>query len=406
VEEFILVLAGGFGKKRHLWGRMKFIQNLQEKWKVGGSQFWLIMLTFALGGSLSGRLCSFLLNLVFLEKNWAFWLVYPLFLTILWPFSVLFVSFFTGQFRFFRGYLARVGAKVFGIGGSAFTSGSYDSTLGSTTSEPSGKSVAAPESSGSTLDSTTTEPSGKSVAAPSTASAAPIHIAIFASGAGSNARKIIEYFEGAGSGLAAAGSNLSSTAATYDSNLTSTASKSTSSQVKVSLIVCNVPDAGVLAIAKEKGIPTLLINKNEFAATGYVESLHNADIQFIVLAGFLWKVPEVLVRAYQPGMKIDGALVNGKENVSKGIINIHPALLPKYGGKGMYGSRVHEAVIAAGEKESGITIHWVNEHYDEGGIIFQANCEVVSGDTPETLADKIHELEHAHFAPTIAKLLG
>jgi folate-dependent phosphoribosylglycinamide formyltransferase PurN len=384
VEEFILVLAGGFGKKRHLWGRMKFIQNLQEKWKVGGSQFWLIMLTFALGGSLSGRLCSFLLNLAFLEKNWAFWLVYPLFLTILWPFSVLFVSFFTGQFRFFRGYLSRVGAKVFGIGSSASPS----------------------ESSGSTLDSTTIEPSGKSVAAPSTASAAPIHIAIFASGAGSNARKIIEYFEGAGSGLAAAGSNLSSTAATYDSNLTSTASKSTSSQVKVSLIVCNVPDAGVLDIAKEKGIPTLLINKNEFAATGYVESLHNADIEFIVLAGFLWKVPEVLVRAYQPGMKIDGALVNGKENVSKGIINIHPALLPKYGGKGMYGSRVHEAVIAAGEKESGITIHWVNEHYDEGGIIFQATCEVVSGDTPETLANKIHLLEHAHFAPTIAKLFG
>ena len=337
MEEFILVLAGGFGKKRHLWGRMKFIQNLQEKWKVGGSQFWLIMLTFALGGSLSGRLCSFLLNLVFLEKNWAFWLVYPLFLTILWPFSVLFVSFFTGQFRFFRGYLARVGAKVFGIGGS--------------------------------------------VTAPSTASAAPIHIAIFASGAGSNARKIIEYFEGAGS-------------------------ESTSSQLKVSLIVCNVPDAGVLAIAKEKGIPTLLINKTEFAATGYVESLHNADIQFIVLAGFLWKVPEVLVRAYQTGMKIDGAFVNGKENVSKGIINIHPALLPKYGGKGMYGSRVHEAVIAAGEKESGITIHWVNEHYDEGGIIIQATCEVVSSDTPETLADKIHVLEHAHFAPTIAKLLG
>jgi phosphoribosylglycinamide formyltransferase-1 len=318
---------------------------------------------------------------VFLEKNWAFWLVYPLFLTILWPFSVLFVSFFTGQFRFFKGYLSRVGVKVFGFGGADSTSGSSGSTLDATTSEPSGKSVAAPESSGSTLDSTTTEPSGKSVAAPSTASAAPVHIAIFASGAGSNARKIIEYFEGAGS-------------------------KSTSSQVKVSLIVCNVPDAGVLAIAKEKGIPTLLINKNEFAATGYVESLHNADIQFIVLAGFLWKVPEVLVHAYQPGMKIDGALVNGKENVSKGIINIHPALLPKYGGKGMYGSRVHEAVIAVGEKESGITIHWVNEHYDEGGIIFQATCEVVSGDTPETLADKIHVLEHAHFAPTIANLLG
>ena len=391
MEEFIWFLACGFGKKRHLWGRMKFIQSLQEKWKVRGSQFWLIMLTFALGGSLSGRLCSFLLNLVFLEKNWAFWLVYPLFLTILWPFSVIFVSFFTGQFRFFRGYLSRVGAKVFGFGGSVATSGSYDSTLDSKTTEPSEKSVAAP----STASAAPTS-SSVSSAATSFSTAAPIHIAIFASGTGSNARKIIEYFEGAISGLAAAG----------DSSLTSEASKSTSSQVKVSLIVCNVPDAGVLAIAKEKGIPTLLINKGEFAATGYVESLHNADIQFIVLAGFLWKVPEVLVRAYQPGMKIDGALVNGKENVSKGIINIHPALLPKYGGKGMYGSRVHEAVIATGEKESGITIHWVNEHYDEGGIIFQATCEVVSGDTPETLADKIHVLEHAHFAPTIAKLLG
>ena len=370
---------------------MKFIQNLQEKWKVGGSQFWLIMLTFALGGSLSGRLCSFLLNLVFLEKNWAFWLVYPLFLTILWPFSVIFVSLFTGQFRFFKGYLSRVGAKVFGIGGSDATSGSSGSTLGSTPGQSSFKTVAAPSTASAA-------PTSSSVS-----SAAPIHIAIFASGAGSNARKIIEYFEGAGSGFASAGSGL---AAAGDSSLTSAASKSTSSQVKVSLIVCNVPDAGVLAIAKEKGIPTLLINKSEFATTGYVESLHNADIQFIVLAGFLWKVPEVLVRAYQPGMKIDGALVNGKENVSKGIINIHPALLPKYGGKGMYGSRVHEAVIAAGEKESGITIHWVNEHYDEGGIIFQATCEVVSSDTPETLADKIHALEHAHFAPTIAKLLG
>jgi len=369
VEEFIWFLAGGFGKKRHLWGRMKFIQSLQEKWKVRGSQFWLIMLTFALGGSLSGRLCSFLLNLVFLEKNWAFWLVYPLFLTILWPFSVIFVSFFTGQFRFFKGYLSRVGAKVFGFG----------------------SSVAAP----STAYAAPTS-SSVSSAATSFLTAAPIHIAIFASGAGSNARKIIEYFERVSSSLAAAG----------ESSLTSAGSKSTSSQVKVSLIVCNVPDAGVLAIAKEKGIPTLLINKDEFSATGYVESLHNADIQFIVLAGFLWKVPEVLVSAYQPGMKIDGAMVNGKENVSKGIINIHPALLPQYGGKGMYGSRVHEAVIAAGEKESGITIHWVNEHYDEGGIIFQATCEVVSSDTPETLADKIHLLEHAHFAPTIAKLLG
>jgi formyltetrahydrofolate-dependent phosphoribosylglycinamide formyltransferase len=300
----------GCGASRRLKPRfsnknsMKAIKRLQEKWKLGTGQFWLVILTFALGGSLSGRLCSFLLKLVFLEKNWAFWLVYPLFLTILWPFSVIFVSFFTGQFAFFKGYLTRVGSRLLGRG-------------------------------------------------------KPVHIAIFASGAGTNARKIIEYFE--------------------NKDL----------RIKVSLIVCNVQGAGVLEIAEEKGIPSLMINKSDFAANGYVESLKNAGIDFIVLAGFLWKVPEVLVRAYP-----------------KAIINIHPALLPKYGGKGMYGARVHEAVIAAGEKESGITIHWVNEHYDEGAIIFQAKCSIDANETADSLANKIHALEHGHFAPTIEKLLG
>ena len=235
---------------------------------------------------------------------------------------MIFVSFFTGQFAFFKGYLSRVGSRLLG--------------------------------SGSAADS-----ASEKYAAPSTASSAPIHIAIFASGAGTNARKIIEYFENKGL------------------------------RFKVSLIVCNVPGAGVLEIAKEKGIPSLIINKTDFTATGYVESLQNADINFIVLAGFLWKVPEVLVKAYP-----------------KAIINIHPALLPKYGGKGMYGARVHETVIAAGEKQSGITIHWVNEHYDEGAIIFQAKCSIDANDTADTLANKIHALEHAHFAPTIEKLLG
>jgi formyltetrahydrofolate-dependent phosphoribosylglycinamide formyltransferase len=293
---------------------MKGINKLRAKWGLGPVQFWLVILTFALGGSLSGRVCTKILDLIILERNWAFWLIYPLFLTILWPFSVLFASFFTGQFSFFKGYLSRVGGKLFG------------------------RTVVA---------------EGGEV----------IHIAIFASGAGSNARKIIEYFEvGVKSGA--------------------------KNRIKVSLIVCNVPGAGVMEIAKEKGIPTLLINKEEFARTGYVESLQNADIDFIVLAGFLWKVPAVLVQSFP-----------------NGIINIHPALLPKYGGKGMYGTRVHEAVIAAGEKESGITIHWVNEYYDEGAIIFQATCAIEAGDTAETLANKIHALEHAHFAPTIEKLL-
>jgi folate-dependent phosphoribosylglycinamide formyltransferase PurN len=275
------------------------------------------MTTFALGGSLSGYLNKQILNLVFLEKNAAYWLIYPLFLTILWPFSVILVSFATGQFAFFKGYLGRIWGRLSG---------------GTTSSQ--------------------------------SAATSPIHVAIFASGTGTNAKKIIEYFE----------------------------NKST--PVKISLIVCNVPGAGVLDIAKSKGIPTLMINKAEFASTGYVESLRNADIHFIVLAGFLWKVPEVLVNAYQPGI-----------GDARGIINIHPALLPNYGGKGMYGSRVHEAVVAAGEKETGITIHWVDAHYDEGDIIFQASCSVESSDTAETVANKIHVLEHQHFAPTIEKIL-
>jgi folate-dependent phosphoribosylglycinamide formyltransferase PurN len=241
-------------------------------------------------------------------------------LTILWPFSVLFVSLLTGQFRFFKGYLSRMGTKL--MGGLKPVAG-----------------------------------------------AAPIHVAIFASGAGSNARKIIEYFENQ-----------------YVSEFVSGAKASR--PIKVSLIVCNVPTAGVLEIAKEKGIPTLLINKTEFASGGYVESLKNADIDFIVLAGFLWKVPEVLVNAFP-----------------KAIVNIHPALLPNYGGKGMYGSRVHEAVITAGESKSGITIHWVDANYDEGDTIFQAECIIEAGDTPEVLAQKIHALEHQHFAPVIEKLL-
>ena len=303
---------------------MKSINRLQQKWKVGPVQFWLIMTTFALGGSLSGYLNKQILNLVFLEKNAAYWLIYPLLLTILWPFSVILVSFLTGQFLFFKGYLGRIWSRL--------TGGATEHT-------------------------------------------SPIHVAIFASGAGSNAKKIIEYFE----------------------NKTTT--------IKISLIVCNVPGAGVLEIAKSKGITTLLINKTEFATTGYVESLHNADIHFIVLAGFLWKVPEVLVNAYQPGMKIDSTMVNGKTNTARGIINIHPALLPNYGGKGMYGARVHEAVVAAGEKETGITLHWVDANYDEGDIIFQKKCQLDENDTPYTVAEKIHLLEHAHFAPTIEAIL-
>lgn len=184
-------------------------------------------------------------------------------------------------------------------------------------------------------------------------------IAIFASGAGSNARKIIEHF-------------------------------SQHPKIRVELIVCNKPDAGVLNIADEHGIPTLLLDKEQFfRGNAYVDEFKVDDIEFIVLAGFLWKIPDALIHAYP-----------------EKIVNIHPALLPKYGGKGMYGNRVHEAVITNKETESGITIHLVDEVYDHGKIVFQARCEVKKDDTPETLAARIHELEHKHYAKVIEQLVS
>jgi phosphoribosylglycinamide formyltransferase-1 len=184
-------------------------------------------------------------------------------------------------------------------------------------------------------------------------------IAIFASGAGSNAKKIIDYLEEKGNATA-----------------------------RVGLIVCNKPDADVLTLARQKQIPWIVIDKEKFfRGNGYVDELRSANIDFIVLAGFLWKVPDVLIRAY-----------HGK------MINIHPALLPKYGGKGMYGRFVHEAVIANNERESGITIHYVDEVYDNGQIILQATCMVTENDTPDTLANKVQVLEHRHFPAAVALL--
>lgn len=186
-------------------------------------------------------------------------------------------------------------------------------------------------------------------------------IAIFASGAGSNAEKIIEHF----------------------------ASLKNFSPVRIALIVCNKPGAGVLKIAAAYDIPTLIIEKEKFfLGNGYADELKAAGIDFIVLAGFLWKIPSSLIKAYP-----------------KKIVNIHPALLPKYGGKGMYGKFVHEAVIAHNEKQSGITIHYVDEVYDHGDIIFQAQCPVLAGDTPETLAQRIHVLEHQHYPEIIEKII-
>jgi phosphoribosylglycinamide formyltransferase-1 len=149
----------------------------------------------------------------------------------------------------------------------------------------------------------------------------------------------------------------------------------------VALIVCNKPGAGVISLAVQENIPLLMIEKERFfKGDSYVPELKASKIDLVILAGFLWKIPVRLIEAY-PGK----------------IINIHPALLPKYGGKGMYGQYVHEAVINSGEVQSGITIHYVNEFYDEGATIFQTACPVMEGDTPEKLAQRIHQLEHIYY---------
>lgn len=180
------------------------------------------------------------------------------------------------------------------------------------------------------------------------------NLAIFASGSGSNAENIILYFE-----------------------------KRTGICVKK--IYCNVPDAYVLQRARKYNIPASVFTKEEFRdPEKLLRQLKEEGIDFIILAGFLWLIPPCITSAYP-----------------NRIINIHPALLPAYGGKGMYGHHVHEAVIAAGEKESGITIHYVNEHYDEGTPIFQTRCRVEPQDTPDTLAAKIHGLEYRYFPEII-----
>jgi phosphoribosylglycinamide formyltransferase-1 len=187
-------------------------------------------------------------------------------------------------------------------------------------------------------------------------------LAIFASGAGSNAQKIIDHFH---------------------------SQKASTAIAEIALIICNNPNAGVLAIADSENIPSIIIDKEQFfRGNGYVDELKEYDIDFIVLAGFLWKIPLSLINAY-PGK----------------IINIHPALLPNYGGKGMYGANVHNAVIANKEKESGISIQYVDEHYDHGDLIFQSRCPVYESDTADTLAQRIHALEHEHYPLVIEQLL-
>jgi len=184
-------------------------------------------------------------------------------------------------------------------------------------------------------------------------------IAIFASGSGSNAEKICEYF-------------------------------SDRTDVQVNLIFTNNPEAGVIQRARRLHVPVVVFDRKTFYESNRIlEILKNNQTDLIVLAGFMMLIPASLVEAFPDKM-----------------VNIHPALLPKFGGKGMYGHFVHEAVVASKEKESGITIHFVNENYDEGNIIFQTSCTVTETDTPDSVADKIHVLEHAHFPRVIDEVLS
>lgn len=160
-------------------------------------------------------------------------------------------------------------------------------------------------------------------------------------------------------------------------------------EICVRLLVSNKANAPVLQIAEEFEVPSIVISRKDiYESDRLLHQLKSADIDFIVLAGFLWLIPGNLVEAY-----------HGR------LVNIHPALLPKYGGKGMYGMRVHEAVKASGEKQTGITIHYVNEIYDEGNIIFQETCAVDPEDSPEDIAQKVHRLEHAHYPDVVEKLV-
>ncbi len=181
-------------------------------------------------------------------------------------------------------------------------------------------------------------------------------IALFVSGSGTNAENIISYF-------------------------------ADSKNIKVDSLWSNKRDAFALKRAEKWGVPTFIFNRRQFYETNeIIDELQRRGIDLIVLAGFLWLVPENILRKFT-------------------LINIHPALLPKYGGKGMYGMHVHRAVIENGDKESGISIHLVDPEYDQGKLLFQARCPVCPGDTPEDVATRVHQLEYQHFPALIEKFL-
>jgi formyltetrahydrofolate-dependent phosphoribosylglycinamide formyltransferase len=295
------------------------LEKLKKKWKVGGTQLLLILCVFAITGTATAYISKAITGWVGLTpQSPLLWRASLRAVILIFGYQVLIllVSIPFGQFSFFFNYEKKILRRLGLL---------------------------------------------KKLPQPAVDNVQPIvtNIAIFASGAGSNAQKIIDHFKTAGS------------------------------NIKIALIASNKHEAGVLQIAAKENIPSIIIEKEKFfTGNAYADELKEKKIDFIVLAGFLWKIPPALINAYP-----------------KKIINIHPALLPKYGGKGMYGHFVHEAVIANKEKESGITIHYVDELYDHGLIIFQTSFLLNENETAETLARRIHELEHRHFPRVVEQIV-
>lgn len=184
-----------------------------------------------------------------------------------------------------------------------------------------------------------------------------LNIALFASGTGTNVDNIINFF-------------------------------SNNKNINIKLVVCNKADAIVLKKAAAKNVPVAIVSdKAVYNSEKLLHFLRANEIDWIVLAGFLWLIPSSIIKSYP-----------------NKIVNIHPSLLPKFGGKGMYGTRVHESVIANKEKESGITVHYVNERFDEGEIIFQKSCLLTDNESAASLAQKVHLLEYEHFPKVLEKL--
>jgi formyltetrahydrofolate-dependent phosphoribosylglycinamide formyltransferase len=281
--------------------------RLKARWKVNSWSLLLILTTFALGGSTCARLGKWILSDLPINPI-AWWLLYLTLVTLLWPCCVLFYSIPLGQFKFFKNYLKRIASWMFG----------------------------------KKKPLTTTPPK----------------LAAFASGTGTNVKKLIE-------------------------------SKFNNTAYNIAMVVTNKATAPVVQLAENHQIPVLVLEKTDLENPGrLLQIFRDQEIDAIVLAGYLKKIHPELIKAFPDR-----------------IFNIHPSLLPKYGGKGMYGNLVHEAVVKAKEPVSGITIHLVNKEYDQGKILYQEEVTLSPDETPESLSKKIQLLEHKNFASVIANQL-